>query len=124
MEVQGPIQEGTVAIEYSTLFGGLMKTVTPTLVQTLKPNSLAVFVTPEGHPTWLESHRELRDLGGGHTELAYRLSFDVAQGGVIGVIYAKVLKTLYEPRIPKYLRHLKELIETDVQNQGHPANGL
>lgn len=123
MEVQGPIQEGTTTIEYATLFGGLMKTVTPALIKTLKPNSLAVFVTPEGHPTWLESHRELRDLGDGRTEFAYRLSFDVAQGGVIGAIYAKLLKTLYEPRVPKYQRKLKELIEASVQNQRDPANG-
>jgi len=111
MDVRGPIQEGTIAVEYSTLFGGLMKTVTPTLIKTLRPNSLAVFTTPEDHPAWLESYRELNDLGNGRTEMIYRLSFDVIQSGVIGAAYAKLLKTLYEPRIPKYLNNLKQLIE-------------
>lgn len=114
MDVQGPIEEGTLAVEYSTLFGGLMKTVTPTLIQSLKPDRLAVFVTPDSHPTWLESHRELNDLGNGRTEMVYRLSFDVPQDGFFGAIYAKFLKTLYEPRMPKYLQTLKRLVEAEA----------
>ena len=114
MDVQGPIEEGTVAVEYSTLFGGLMKTVTPTVIKTLKPDSLAVFVTPEDHPMWLESYRELTDLGDERTEMIYRLSFDVEPSGVFGAIYANVLKTLYEPRMPKYMENLKNLIEAET----------
>jgi hypothetical protein len=72
---------------------------------------LVIFETPDGHPTWLESYRELTNLGDGRTEMIYRLSSDIAHSGMIGAFYAKVLKMIYEPRLPKYLKTLKGLME-------------
>lgn len=112
MDVQGPVDaEGVLTIEYSTLFGGLLKTVTPTLTKTLERPVRVIWETPEDHPTWLESIRELRDLGDGRTEMSYHLSFDVPQTGLKGNVIAKILNMLYEPRLPKYMRKLKELLE-------------
>lgn len=85
--------------------------MTPTETKTLQRPVQVRYETTEDHPTWLESFRELRDLGNGHTEMTYRLSFDVAQDGLLGKVVAKIIKTLYEPRLPKYLRKLKDLLE-------------
>ena len=113
MDVQGPVdEEGVLTIEYSTLFAGLMKTVTPTLTKSLEHPVRAVWETTEDHPTWLESVRELRDLGDGRTEMTYNLSFDIPQKGFRGSVIAKILNMLYKPRLPKYMRKLKELLET------------
>lgn len=114
MDGQGPVdEEGVLTIEYSTLYCGLMKTVTPTLTKTLERPLRAVWETTEDHPTWLESVRELRDLGDGRTEMTYHLSFDIPQQGLKGRVIAKILNKLYEPRLPNYMRKLKELLEAE-----------
>ncbi len=112
MDVQGPVDAvGTIAVEYSTLFLGLKKTVTTTVTKEFERPSHVRFETLEDDPTWLESYRETRDLGDDRTEMIYRLSFDVAADGLLGKVSAFVLKALYEPRLPKYLRLLKTQLE-------------
>ncbi len=112
MEVRGPVEAlGAVAVEYSTLFGGLMKTVTPTETKVFDRPFRVRYETVDDHPSWLESYRELRELGPEQTEMTYRLSFDVAPDGLRGRAYAALLKALYQPRLPGYLHALKTRLE-------------
>lgn len=112
MDVQGPVEDlGTVAVECSTLFGGLKKTVTPTETKVFDRPVRVRFETVGDHPSWLESTRELRDLGPGRTEMTYRLSLDAPGDGLLGKASAALIKALYQPRLPGYLRTLKTRLE-------------
>ena len=114
MEVRGPIEVGTVAVEYSTLFAGLMRPVTPTVIVTLERPALCVFESPAHAPVRLVSRRELRPLGECRTGFVYRLETELSWGGVAGTAGAALLEALYRPRLPRYLATLKRLVEAQA----------
>lgn len=118
MEVRGAIEVGTVAVEYSTLFMGLMKTVTPTVIATLERPHLCVFETPANAEPRLVSRRQLRSRGENRTEFVYRLETELRWGGVAGAMGAKLLEALYRPRLPRYLNTLKTLVEAEAAARG------
>jgi Polyketide cyclase / dehydrase and lipid transport len=112
MDVQGPIEPGTLAVEYSTLFRPFVKTVTPTRITVLERPDVVAFETDPDVEPWLISHRSLKAVGENRTELTYRLETDLPPGGSSGKFYRWLMVRLYGPRLPRYLQTLKTIIET------------
>ena len=112
MDVQGPIEVGTLVIEYSTLFGPFVKTVTPTFITELHHPNEVIFETGEGVEPWLLSHRSVAAVSSERTVLTYRLESDLPLGGVPGKILRALMIRLYGPRLPKYLITLKDILES------------
>ena len=113
MDVQGPTQLGTLAVEYSTLFRPFVKTVTPTRIVTLDRPNVVAFETDSDIDPWLISHRSLVDLGDARTRMTYRLETNLPPSGWFGKTYLWLMQRLYAPRLPRYLQKLKTIIEAD-----------
>lgn len=112
MDVQGPIEVGTLVIEYSTLFGPFVKTVTPTFITELNHPSEVSFETGEGVEPWLLSYRSVEAVSSERSVLTYRLESDLPLSGVPGKILRALMLRLYGPRLPKYLITLKDILES------------
>ena len=113
MEVDGPIEIGTLATEYSTLFRPFVKTITPTRIKILEQPNVVAFETDPGVEPWLISHRSLKALGPERTEMTYRLEADLPPGGLVGKLYLALMVRFYGPRLPQYLQQLKSIIEAN-----------
>ena len=111
MDVQGEIKVGTLAIEYSTLFGPFVKTVTPTRIVILESPHKVVYETEASVEPWLTSRRYLKEINPNCTLMTYQLESDLPASGVIGKLYNVLMKKLYGPRLPKYLNELKRILE-------------
>lgn len=113
MDVQGPIEVGTLVVEYSTLFGPFVKTVTPTFITELNhPNDVS-FETSDGVKPWLLSHRSVRAISSDRAVFTYKLESDLPLSGTPGKIFRALMLKLYGPRLPKYLITLKDILESD-----------
>ncbi|WP_371170503.1 SRPBCC family protein [Aliiroseovarius sp. 2305UL8-7] len=112
MEVDGSIEVGTLATEYSTLFRPFVKTVTPTRIKVLDRPNVVAFETDPGVDPWLVSHRSLKALRLDRTEVTYRLETDLPPSGTFGKLYLALMTRLYGPRLPRYLLTLKKKIES------------
>jgi hypothetical protein len=77
MEVSGPVALGTQWEEFSSFFR-FFHTVTPVTVIALDPGRRVVVQTPPGHPSWLQSIREVEPLSDGSSRFTYQLAFDLA----------------------------------------------
>lgn len=112
MEVQGEIEEGTVMIEYSSFYR-FLHTVTPTEIKTLDAPHKLVLETPDSHPTWLRSIRTIEELEHDQVRFTYELAFSLDSMKQILPFTppAKLVSMWYSPRIKKYLRNLKKIVE-------------
>ncbi|RVU85633.1 hypothetical protein EOL70_06685 [Leucothrix sargassi] len=117
MDVQGDIKVGTLAVEYSDLFMGLKRVVTPAEITILDKPTLFVCETPKDAKTWLMSRRELNAISETQTEIVYRLETEVPYTGILGSLYAQLTTYFYQPRLPKYLKMLKALVEEEYRSK-------
>lgn len=113
MEVKGKTEEGTILVEYSSFFK-FLHTVTPTQIKTLERPTKLVLETPDNHPTWLRSIRTIEPLENGNCKFTYELAFSLDSMKQIMPFTppAKLVRMWYKPRIRKYLKNLKRIIET------------
>lgn len=114
MDVQGETQIGTVMVEYSSFYR-FLHTVTPTKIKILdKPNKI-VLETPANHPTWLQSIRTIKQISNNECEVTYELSFSIdSMKQIIPFTPPVGLVTFwYSPRIKKYLKNLKQILENN-----------
>lgn len=113
MDVKGETKLGTLMIEYSSFFG-FLHTVTPTEIKELVKPAKFVLETPATHPTWLRSIRTIEKLDGGKSKFTYELAFTLDSMKQISPFNppGKLVTMWYSPRIRKYLRNLKRIIET------------
>lgn len=112
MDVRGPLRLGTVMLEYSTFYK-FLHTVTPTELKVIERPSMIVLETPANHPTWLKSVREIKPTHNGACDVAYELSFSLDSMKQIMPFVPPVsmVDKWYRPRMRKYLRNLKGILE-------------
>jgi hypothetical protein len=113
MDVSGPVRLGTEWIEYSTFFK-LFHTVTPVSVRELDPPKRVVVETPDQHPAWLRSVREVQAIGDQRSRFAYELAFDLATFKQITPVLPPgwLVAKWYIRRIRRYLGNAKRILET------------
>jgi hypothetical protein len=112
MDVQGETKQGTLMVEYSTFYH-FLHTVTPTQIKVLESPNKLILETPDGHPTWLRSTRTVEKLENGHCKFTYELAFSLDTMKQISPITppAGLITMWYRPRIIKYLKNLKRILE-------------
>ena len=112
MEFEGEVGLGTIMVEYSSFFK-FLHTVTPTEVKVLEAPTKLVLETPDNHPTWLRSIRTIKQLENGKCEFTYELAFslDAMKQIMPFTPPGKLVSMWYKPRIRKYLKNLKRIIE-------------
>lgn len=113
MKVNGAPTLGTTWMEYSTFFKWF-HIVTPTAIMEFTYPKRIVLETPKNHLPWLRSIREVEAINREQSRFTYELSFDVDLTKQIMPIAPPVwfITLCYMPRIRKYLRNLKKLIES------------
>ncbi len=113
MEVSGPVALGTEWMEYSTFFK-LFHTVTPVVIKELDRPKRVVVETPDQHPAWLKSVREVESLGERRSRLTYELAFELALLKQMTPVLppAWFVSSWYTRRIRRYLRNAKHILET------------
>ena len=112
MDVQGAIEEGTIMVEYSSFYK-FLHTVTPTEIKVLERPHKVVLETPDLHPTWLRSIRTIENIEEGKLKFTYELAFSLDSMKPVMKFTppAKIVSMWYSPRIRKYLKNLKAIIE-------------
>ena len=112
MDVSGPPQLDTQWVEYSKFFK-FFETVTPTVVKEFNAPHRVTIETPIGHPTWLRSVREVTPNGALESTLSYELAFERAAMRQLLPMTppASIITWWYSPRIAKYLKNVKRLLE-------------
>lgn len=112
MDVSGPTSLGTEWMEYSTFFKAL-HTVTPVIVKELDPPKRVVVETPDQHPAWLRSIRQVDILGDHRSRLTYELAFDLVMFKQISPLLppAWLVEKWYIRRIRRYLKNAKRVLE-------------
>lgn len=112
MEIQGAIQQGTLMVEYSSFYK-FFHTKTPTIIKVLTPPNQVVLETPDTHTTWLQSIRTIEKTEHQTVKFTYQLGFSLdAMKQILPFIPpAKLVKIWYKPRIDKYLKNLKQIVE-------------
>jgi len=113
MDVSGPVKLGTEWNEFSTFFK-LFHTVTPVSVKELDPPKRVVVETPDQHPAWLRSIREVQAIAEQRSRLTYELAFEMAAFKLITPVLPPgwLVAKWYIRRIRKYLRNAKQILET------------
>lgn len=113
MDVSGRVEMGTQWMEYSTFFK-VFHTVTPVVVKELNPERRIVVETPDEHPFWLRSVREVQARDGQRSILTYELAFDLGLMKQITPVLppAWMAAKWYIRRIRRYLRNAKRILET------------
>lgn len=112
MDVQGETKIGTVMVEYSSFYK-FLHTVTPTEIKVLdRPNKI-ILETPDTHPNWLQSIREIKILNSTECIVFYELAFSLDSMKQIMPFTppAKLVAMWYRPRMKKYLKNLKNILE-------------
>lgn len=112
MDVSGPVKLGTEWIEYSTFFKWF-HTVTPVSVKELDPPKRVVVETPDEHPAWLRSVREVQAIDQ-RSRFAYELAFDLVTFKQITPVLPPgwLVAKWYIRRIRRYLQNAKRILET------------
>ena len=112
MEVSGPVALGTKWTEYSTFFK-LFHTVTPVVIKELDRPKRVMVETPDQHPAWLRSIREVESLDGQRSRVTYELAFDLALMKQMSPVLppATLVSSWYARRIRRYLRNAKRILE-------------
>ncbi len=112
MDVQGAIQVGTILVEYSSFYR-FLHTVTPTVIKALERPYKIILETPSTHSTWLQSVRTVRSSINGGSTVTYELAFtlDSMKQIMPFVPPAELVTMWYRPRIKKYLKNLKTILE-------------
>lgn len=112
MDVQGETKIGTIMVEYSSFYK-FLHTVTPTEIKVLERPHRFVLETPIEHPSWLQSIRSVEKLPNGKCKFTYQLSFGLDAMKQISPITppAGLVTMWYRPRIKKYLKNLKKILE-------------
>lgn len=115
MDVKGEKKVGTLVIEYITVYR-FLHFVTPTLIKELNRPHRFIAETPENHPTWVQCIRTMEPLNNGNTLFSVKLSFSLNNfKQAIPIAPPGFLVTLwYNPRIKRYLKTLKRLMEATV----------
>ncbi len=113
MEVSGPPQLGTEWMEYSKFFR-IFETVTPTTVTEFDPPNRIVLETPDDFPSWLRGVREVESQGRKHSLFRYELAFASDFSGLAMPFVPPIFfqRWFYAPRITKYLRNAKSILES------------
>ncbi|MBL7784304.1 MAG: hypothetical protein JNM36_00175 [Chitinophagales bacterium] len=112
MDVQGEIKVGTLIVEYSSFYK-FLHTITPAEIKEFdKPNKI-ILETPENHPTWLQVIRTIKKIGNEECTFTYEVAFSIDFMKQIMPFTppAALIVMWYRPRIKKYLRNLKGLLE-------------
>ncbi len=112
MEVNGAAGVGQEVIEYITIYR-FFRVVTPTVVKALDfPNRFEV-ETPATHPTWVHCIRSMEPQENGDVLFTVQLSFSLDNLKQIlpFIPPAWAVRMWYQPRIRRYLRRLKTIME-------------
>lgn len=111
MDVKGPVELGTIWVEYSTFFK-FFHTVTTTKIVELDAPYKAVFETVKDE-VWLKSTRTFKELSNNKTMFNYVLEYDKKLLKKITPILptTKSVEKSYGKIVDKYLLKVKELIE-------------
>lgn len=114
MEVKGERKIGTVIIEYITIYR-FFHVITPTEIRVLERPGKFVVETPSTHPTWVQCIRSVKDVGNGSSEFSVQLSFTLDNLKQITPIvpHSLFVRMWYRPRMKKYMRKLKKILEND-----------
>jgi len=116
MEVQGEKKLGTQVIEYITIFR-YFKFVTPTLLKVLDRPTKFIAETPDSHPTWVECIRTIDKLDEQKVKFTIQLSFSLDNMlQILPVIPPAIfIRMWYAPRMKRYLKNLKAILEAREQ---------
>ena len=118
MDVTGIPAVGAEWTEYSRFFLG-RETVTPTTITDYAPPFRVVLETSQTHPYWLQSVREVVPLSESRSRLVYVLAFDPAAMRQLLPFTPPIwlIKKWYTPRIQKFLRNAKRLLEFELRGE-------
>lgn len=113
MDVAGPVALGTQWMEYSTFFKAL-HTLTPVVIKELDPPRRVMVETPDQHPFWLRSIREVQAMDDQRSRLTYELAFDLSLFRQITPILPPgwLVAKWYARRIRRYLRNAQRILES------------
>ena len=112
MEVSGAAGVGQEVIEYIRIYR-FFRVVTPTVVKTYDfPHRFEV-ETPATHPTWVHCMRSMEPQENGYILFTVQLSFSLDNLKQIlpFIPPAWAVRMWYRPRIRRYLRRLKTIME-------------
>ena len=112
MEVKGEHKIGTVIIEYIRIYKFFV-IVTPTEIKLLDRPFKFIVETPASHPTWVECIRSIEKAEGSNSKFTVQLSFslDNLRQIIPFTPPSFAVRWWYGPRMRKYLRNLKRLLE-------------
>ena len=112
MDEQGENKPGTIVIEYIRVYK-FFRIITPTVIKILdRPNTFIV-ETPDTHPSWVKCIRSTETLTNGNTKFNVQLSFTLNNLKQVFPIVPPsfIVEMWYRPRMKKYMRNLKRLLE-------------
>lgn len=112
MEVNGPPGLGQEVMEYITIYR-FFHVVTPTVVKTYDVPYRFEVETPDTHPTWVYCIRTMEPQENGLVLFTVQLSFslDNLEQILPFIPPAWAVRAWYQPRIRRYLRRLKAIME-------------
>lgn len=112
MEVNGPSGLGQEVTEYITIYR-FFHVVTPTVVKTFDFPFCFEVETPSTHPSWVHCLRTMAVQENGEVLFTVQLSFSLDNLKQIlpFVPPAWAVRMWYQPRIRRYLRRLKAIME-------------
>lgn len=113
MEVNGDPKHGSEIIEHITIYK-FLHIITPVVIKVLnKPNEF-IIETPSTHPTWVHCIRSIEKIENEKSIFTVNLSFstDNLRQIVPFTPPGKLIIIWYKPRMKKYLRKLKRILET------------
>jgi hypothetical protein len=113
METKGERKIGTIVIEYIRIYK-FFKIITPTEIKVLdRPHKFTV-ETPASHPTWVECIRSIEKVGNDTVRFTVRLSFSLDNLKQVFPFTPPsfAVRWWYAPRMKKYLKNLKNRLET------------
>ena len=115
MTVEGETKVGIVATELITVYK-FFHFVTPVKVLEMESPKIFVAETPDTHPTWVKVVRSLKKLNNGAIEFTVNLSFSLDNMKQITPVIPPVgiIRAWYKPRMKRYLKTLKKLMETSA----------
>lgn len=112
MEVKGAAGVGQEVMEYITIYR-FFRVVTPTVVKTYDFPKCFEVETPDTHPTWVHCIRSMEPQENGQVLFTVQLSFSLDNLKQIlpFIPPAWPVRLWYMPRIRRYLRRLKAIME-------------
>jgi polyketide cyclase/dehydrase/lipid transport protein len=108
----GPTRIGRLALEKSKVFGRWLETLTE--ITEYEPDTKIISRSISG-PTPVISYRFISPEGAG-TQFTYRLEVDITKEWYFRLL-SPVLMPLYKRTLESYLHRLKQILESEVENQ-------